>query len=213
MNQIILNTIKAEYETTDLSLDDIAAKYSVTVKELKGSNRWKKNLLAPKTKAEKKAHIPTHIDILANTDIIANDDLLLVSDPDPDSHMDAKVVREMTDELKTDLILQASQEVQKGNIPELPTELKDGFEGLRRLDTALQEQAHTLIKKVGSAIESIDETDTKALRDLAAIHTTIRDSYFNSKNTMVSIINGDVTQNNNTQNNLLSMIAEVESDC
>lgn len=213
MNQIILNTIKAEYETTDLSIDEIAAKYNVTIKDLKGSNRWKKNLLAPKTKQEKKAHLPTHIDLVATSDIVANDDLLLGPDPDPESHMDAQIVRELTDDLKTDLIIKASQDVQEGKIPELPAELKDGFEGLRRLDVALQEQAHKLIVKVGVSIDSIDETDTKALRDLAAVHTSIRDSYFNSKNTMVSIINGDITQNNNTQNNLLSVIAEAESDC
>lgn len=213
MNKIILDKLKLEFETTDISLDGIASKYNIDTKQLKGSNKWRKNILNPKTKAEKKAHIDTHIDLLSTVEIVACDELLLAPDPDKDSLMDAKIVRELTDELATDLILQASKEVIEGNIPQLPEELKDGFVGLRKLDKTLQEQAHTFLMHINHHLTAIDVGDTKSLRDLAAIHTSIRDSYFNSKNTMISVINGDVTQTNNTMNNLVGFLAEVESDC
>jgi len=214
MNQIMINQVKIEFETSELTLDELCSKYNCTTKDLKGSNRWKKNLLKPKTKYEKKAHLNTHIDIVASADeIVTNNDLLVGPDPDPESLMDAKITHELTDELRTELILKASQDMIAGEQPQLPKDMKDGFDGLRRLDTTLQDQAQKLIKRVDTALDAIDDTDTKSLRDLAAIHTGIRDSYFNSKNTMVSIINGGVTQNNNQINNLVTFLAGVESDC
>lgn len=213
MNKIVLDRLKAEYETTPLTVNELATKYKIDIKDLKGSNKWKKNILEPKTKAEKKEHLPTHIDIVATSDIIVNDSLLIAPDPDPESNMDATIAVELTDALATDLIVKAGVDVLAGKTPELPKELKDGFDGLRRLDTTLQEQAHTLIRTIDTHLAAIDVGDTRALRDLAVIHTSIRDSYFNSKNTMISVINGDVTQTNNTMNNLAGFLAEVESDC
>lgn len=211
MNKVILDKLKVEYETTDLSLDEIATKYNVDIKDLKGSAKWKKNLLEPKTKTEKKVHLPSHIDIVVQADIVTNDKLLEMSDPDPDSHMDAKVVRELTDDLATDLIYKASKDIIEGKIPQLPTELKDGFEGLRKLDTSLQEQAHKLVDTIGTHLQAIDVGDTKALRDLAAVHTALRDSYFNSKNTMISVINGDVVQGD--KNELATLLNGIVDDC
>lgn len=211
MNKVILDKLKTEYETTDLSLDEIATKYNVDVKDLKGSAKWKKNLLEPKTKTEKKAHLPSHIDIVVQADIVTNDKLLEISDPDPDSHMDAKVVRELTDDLATDLIYKASKDIIEGKIPQLPTELKDGFEGLRTLDKSLQEQAQTLVNTIGTHLQAIEVGDTKALRDLAAVHTALRDSYFNSKNTMISVINGDVVQGD--KNELATLLNGIVDDC
>ena len=211
MNKVILDKLKTEYETTDLSLDEIATKYNVDVKDLKGSAKWKKNLLEPKTKTEKKVHLPSHIDILVQADIVTNDKLLEISDPDPDSHMDAKVVRELTDDLATDLIYKASKDIIEGKIPQLPTELKDGFEGLRKLDVALQTQAQTLVSTIDVHLQAIEVGDTKALRDLAAVHTALRDSYFNSKNTMISVINGDVVQGD--KNELATLLNGIVDDC
>ena len=211
MNKVILDKLKTEYETTDLSLDEIATKYNVDVKDLKGSAKWKKNLLEPKTKTEKKVHLPSHIDILVQADIVTNDKLLEISDPDPDSHMDAKVVRELTDDLATDLIYKASKDIIGGKIPQLPTELKDGFEGLRKLDVALQTQAQTLVSTIDVHLQAIEVGDTKALRDLAAVHTALRDSYFNSKNTMISVINGDVVQGD--KNELATLLNGIVDDC
>ena len=211
MNKVILDKLKVEFETSDLSLDEIATKYNVDIKDLKGSAKWKKNLLEPKTKTEKKAHLPSHIDIVVQADIVTNDKLLERSDPDPDSHMDAKVVRELTDDLATDLIYKASNDIMDGKAPQLPTELKDGFEGLRKLDTSLQEQAQLLVNTIGVHLQAIEVGDTKALRDLAAVHTALRDSYFNSKNTMISVINGDVVQGD--KNELATLLNGVVDDC
>lgn len=216
MNKMILAKLKSEFETTDITLDALATKYNVLVKDMKGCNRWRKNLLDPQNKAEVRAHIATHIDIVADIDpeeIVEDNMLLLTPDPNPDSSMDSYIVKELTEELSMELITQASRDIQTGNPPKLPAELKDSFKKLKKLDKLLQNQAINLVSQIDSHMQQIDIGDTKALRDLAAIHTSLRDSYFNSKNTMISVINGDVTQNNNTMNNLVGYLAEVQSDC
>lgn len=216
MNKMILDKLKLEYETTDITIDALATKYNVLVKDMKGCNRWQKNLLDPKTPVEIRAHIGTHLEIVADIDpedIIAEDKLLIAPNPDPDSSMDSFIVKELTEELSMELITQASRDIQQGKPPVLPTELKDSFKKLKKLDKLLQNQAINLVAQIDAHMQAIDVGDTKALRDLAAIHTGLRDSYFNSKNTMISVINGDVTQNNNTMNNLAGFLAEVQSDC
>lgn len=216
MNKMILDKLKLEYETTDITIDALATKYNVLVKDMKGCNRWRKNLLDPKTPVEVRAHIGTHIEIVAEIDpeeIIVDDKLLIAPNPDPNSSMDSYIVKELTEELSMELITQASRDIQQGKPPVLPTELKDSFKKLKKLDKLLQKQAINLVAQIDAHMQAIDVGDTKALRDLAAIHTGLRDSYFNSKNTMISVINGDVTQNNNTMNNLAGFLAEVQSDC
>lgn len=216
MNKMILDKLKLEYETTDITIDALATKYNVLVKDMKGCNRWRKNLLDPKTPVEVRAHIGTHIEIVAEIDpedIIVDDKLLIAPDPDPSSSMDSYIVKELTEELSMELITQASRDIQQGKPPVLPVELKDSFKKLKKLDKLLQTQAINLVAQIDAHMQAIDIGDTKALRDLAAIHTGLRDSYFNSKNTMISVINGDVTQNNNTMNNLAGFLAEVQSDC
>lgn len=216
MNKMILDKLKLEYETTDITIDTLATKYNVLVKDMKGCNRWQKNLLDPKTPVEVRAHIGTHLEIVAEIDpeeIIADDKLLIAPNPDPNSSMDSYIVKELTEELSMELITQASRDIQQGKPPVLPTELKDSFKKLKKLDKLLQTQAINLVAQIDEHMQAIDIGDTKALRDLAAVHTGLRDSYFNSKNTMISVINGDVTQNNNTMNNLAGYLAEVQSDC
>lgn len=216
MNKMILDKLKLEYETTDINIDALATKYNVLVKDMKGCNRWQKNLLDPKTPVEVRAHIGTHLEIVAEIDpeeIIADDKLLIAPNPDPNSSMDSYIVKELTEELSMELITQASRDIQQGKPPVLPTELKDSFKKLKKLDKLLQNQAINLVAQINTHMQAIDIGDTKALRDLAAVHTGLRDSYFNSKNTMISVINGDVTQNNNTMNNLAGYLAEVQSDC
>lgn len=216
MNKMILDKLKLEYETTDITIDALATKYNVLVKDMKGCNRWQKNLLDPKTPVEVRTHIGTHLEIVAEIDpeeIIADDKLLIAPNPDPNSSMDSYVVKDLTEELSMELITQASRDIQQGKPPVLPTELRDSFKKLKKLDKLLQNQAINLVAQIDAHMQAIDIGDTKALRDLAAVHTGLRDSYFNSKNTMISVINGDVTQNNNTMNNLAGYLAEVQSDC
>lgn len=216
MNKMILDKLKLEYETSDITIEALATKYNVLVKDMKGCNRWQKNLLDPKTPVEVRAHIGTHLEIVADIDpdeIITDDKLLLAPDPDPNSSMDSFIVKELTEELSMELITQASRDIQQGKQPVLPVELKDSFKKLKKLDKLLQNQAINLVAQINIHMQAIDIGDTKALRDLAAIHTGLRDSYFNSKNTMISVINGDITQNNNTMNNLAGFLAEVQSDC
>ena len=216
MNKMILDKLKLEYETSDITIEALATKYNVLVKDMKGCNRWQKNLLDPKTPVEVRAHIGTHLEIVAEIDpeeIIADDKLLIAPNPDPNSSMDSFIVKELTEELSMELITQASRDIQQGKPPVLPTELKDSFKKLKKLDKLLQNQAINLVAQIYAHMQAIDIGDTKALRDLAAVHTGLRDSYFNSKNTMISVINGDVTQNNNTMNNLAGYLAEVQSDC
>lgn len=216
MNKMILDKLKLEYETTDITIDALATKYNVLVKDMKGCNRWQKNLLDPKTPVEVRTHIGTHLEIVAEIDpeeIIAEDKLLIAPNPDPNSSMDSYVVKDLTEELSMELITQASRDIQQGKPPVLPTELRDSFKKLKKLDKLLQNQAINLVAQIDAHMQAIDIGDTKALRDLAAVHTGLRDSYFNSKNTMISVINGDVTQNNNTMNNLAGYLAEVQSDC
>lgn len=216
MNKMILDKLKLEYETSDITIEALATKYNVLVKDMKGCNRWQKNLLDPKTPVEVRAHIGTHLEIVADIDpedILEDDKLLIAPDPDPNSSMESFIVKELTEELSMELITQASRDIQQGKQPVLPTELKDSFKKLKKLDKLLQNQAIALVAQINNHMQAIDVGDTKALRDLAAIHTGLRDSYFNSKNTMISVINGDVTQNNNTMNNLAGFLAEVQSDC
>lgn len=216
MNKMILDKLKLEYETTDITIEALATKYNVLVKDMKGCNRWQKNLLDPKTPVEVRAHIGTHLEIVADIDpeeIVVDDKLLIAPNPDPNSSMDSYITKELTEELSMELITQASRDIQQGKPPVLPTELKDSFKKLKKLDKLLQNQAINLVAQIDAHMQAIDIGDTKALRDLAAIHTGLRDSYFNSKNTMISVINGDVTQNNNTMNNLAGYLAEVQSDC
>lgn len=213
MTKAILDKLQVEYETTDITIDSLCEKYQLDKTDLKGHQKWTRNLLTPKTKLQKKKHFDTHVDILSKVDIVEDQTILTTKDLDPEALVTDVVPIKLTEQLAIDLVIDASQAVQNGEIPRLPKDLKDGFEGLRKLDTKLQEQAEKLVNKIDEFIAELDTSDPKSLKDLIAAHTDIRNTYFNTKNTMVSIINGDVTQTNNVQNNLASFLAGVEDDC
>ena len=212
MTKVILNRLQAEYEATDISIEDLVTKYSLDLADVKGYKKWTKNLLNPQTRGEKSKHINTHIDIVAQADTIVVDETpLQIKDTRPEALNTDTVARTMTPKIAMDIIVDASKDIQDGKVPHLPRALKDGFDGLRRLDTKMQKQADRLIDKIDSFIDDVE--DSKSLKELINSHTDLRNTYFNQKNTMVNIINGDLTQTNNTQNNLASFIAEVEDDC
>lgn len=213
MNEIIRDRLKVEYETTDITYEELFNKYNIDSKKLKGYKSWTKNLLKPITKSEQRKHLDTHIDIVANNmdKVEVSEDILIVKDKDSKDLFATKKLDIEDKEVKTSIIHQASQDILEGKQAKLPQKLKDGYDGLRSLDTDMQNQAIALLRLIGTGIGNIDETDTKGIKELVTAHTSLRDSYFNSKNTMVSIINGDVT--NNTQTNLASFIQEAEDDC
>lgn len=212
MTKVILNRLQAEYEATDISIEDLVTKYSLDLADVKGYKKWTKNLLNPQTRGEKSKHLNTHIDIVAQADTIVVDETpLQMKDTRPEALNTDTVVRTMTPKIAMDIIVDASKDIQEGKVPHLPQVLKEGFDGLRRLDTKMQKQADRLIDKIDSFIDDVE--DSKSLKELINSHTDLRNTYFNQKNTMVNIINGDLTQTNNTQNNLASFIAEVEDDC
>lgn len=213
MTKAILDKLQIEYETTDITIDSLCEKYSLDKADLKGHQKWTRNLLEPKTKLQKKKHFDTHVDILSKVEIVEDHTILTTKDLDPDALVTDVVPVKLTEGLSIDLIMEASQAAMKGEVPRLPKELKDGFDGLRKLDTKMQEQAKRLVNKIDEFIAELDTSDPKSLKDLIAAHTDIRNTYFNTKNTMVSIINGDVTQTNNVQNNLANFLAGVEDDC
>ena len=212
MTKVILNRLQAEYEATDISIEDLVAKYSLDIADVKGYKKWTKNLLNPQTRGEKAKHLNTHIDIVAQADTIVVDETpLQMKDTRPEALNTDTVTKLMTPKIAMDVIVEASKDMQEGKVPHLPQVLKDGLDGLRRLDTKMQRQADRLIDKIDSFIDDVE--DSKSLKELINSHTDLRNTYFNQKNTMVNIINGDLTQTNNTQNNLASFIAEVDDDC
>lgn len=212
MTKVILNRLQAEYEATDISIEDLVAKYSLDIADVKGYKKWTKNLLNPQTRGEKSKHLNTHIDIVAKADTIVVDETpLQMKDTRPEALNTDTVTKFMTPKIAMDVIVEASKDLQEGKVPRMPQVLKDGFDGLRRLDTKMQRQADRLIDKIDSFIDDVE--DSKSLKELINSHTDLRNTYFNQKNTMVNIINGDLTQTNNTQNNLANFIAEVEDDC
>lgn len=215
VNDIILKKLELEYSTTDIDFDSLFAKYKVDPSDVKDHKKWKKNLLTPKTKKEKKKHLTSHINVVANSEeIIEDNSAVLVPDPESEQHFAPLIEKELKDEEKTDLLLEASQAVIKGETPKLPTDLKKGVEGLRLLDTNLQNQAKNLLELIGESIDSIDIIDTRAIRDLTEAHVKLRDTYFNSKNPMINVVYGDLQQDNSQINNTLAQIIQgVEDDC
>lgn len=214
MNDLIYDKLKLEYETTGIELEDLLNKYEFTEKDLKGCKSWEKNVLFPKTPKEKNKHINTHIDVIANNidKVKTSDDMLLVPDPDSEAHFAPLIKEDLTKKKAVDIITQASQDIQNGEDAVIPKQLSDGFDGLRKLDIKMQMQATKLISSIDVTLDALDKDDAKGLKALVEAHTALRNSYFNSKNTMVNIINGDVTQNN-TENSLQAFLAEVEDDC
>lgn len=214
MNELIYNKLKAEYETTDISYEDLFSKYSIDKAKVKNYKSWTKNLLSPRKYKEKVKHLNTHMDIVAaNIDKVEVDDtLVLVPDKDSTKKFEPLIAKEIMEKDEIELIHKASQEIISTGTATLTKELKDGFDGLRRLDKLMQDQAVTLVETIGTAITTVDTENTKGVLDLVKAHTTLRDTYFNSKNTMVNIINGDVN-NTSTTNNLAQILNEVEDDC
>ena len=184
MTKKLLATIKAEFEYTDATIDDLTLKYSCNTKELKGYTKWKKN---PEC---------NNIRLIYET----------IYTPKIEEHLELTV-----EEIETEIIATANDIKQHKpvTIDSVPKQARDGFEGLRLLDTKLQAQALTLLTTIDAQLHNIETA--KDVRDLVASHTAIRDSYFNTKAPMVNILNGDVINGN--KNELAELLDGTADDC
>jgi len=187
MTKALLNNIKIEFEQTELSIEDILQKYSCTTKDLKGYTTWTKH---PENSIE------SNIKLVYETLYSPNIEDYLEQDIET---IEADIVS-VANDIKT------SKQV---DINTLPKQARDGFEGLRLLDTKMQTQALTLLTTIDQMINNVETA--KDVRDLVASHTAIRDSYFNTKAPMVNIMNGDVVQGN--KNELATLLEGTPDDC
>lgn len=187
MTKALLNNIKIEYEQTEATIEDLTHKYSCTTKDLKGYTTWVKH---PEDSLE--SSIKLVYETLYTPDI---EDYL---EKDPEV-IEAEIMSTANE-------IKSSNPVQ---IEALPKQARDGFEGLRLLDTKLQSQALTLLTTIDMMVHNVETA--KDVRDLVASHTAIRDSYFNTKAPMINILNGDVTTGN--QSGLADLLEGVPDDC
>lgn len=197
MTKALLRTIQAEYEHTDATIDSLCAKYNCTTKDLRGYTTWNKNIVA---------ELDTSIKLVYETVYAPQHDIgLEIEDEEDDTPPPSKEVIEAE-------IIHTAKEIRHNTPPkisELPKVARDGFEGLRLLDTQLQTQALRLLSKIDEMLDSCETT--RDVKDLVTSHTAIRDSYFNTKAPMINILNGDVVQGD--KNELATFLNGVDDDC
>ena len=196
MTKALLRTIQAEYEHTEATIDSLCAKYNCTTKDLKGYTTWNKNIVS---------ELDTSIKLVYETIYAPQHEILDIEDEDdnepipPIEVIEAEIVH-TAEEIRNNKPMDAAS---------LPKAARDGFEGLRLLDTQLQSQA---IRLLGKLDEMLDYCETpRDVKDLVTSHTAIRDSYFNTKAPMINILNGDVVQGD--KNELATLLNGVDDDC
>ena len=196
MTKALLRTIQAEYEHTEATIDSLCAKYNCTTKDLKGYTTWNKNIVS---------ELDTSIKLVYETIYAPQHEILDIEDEDdnepipPIEVIEAEIVH-TAEEIRNNKPVDAAS---------LPKAARDGFEGLRLLDTQLQSQA---IRLLGKLDEMLDYCETpRDVKDLVTSHTAIRDSYFNTKAPMINILNGDVVQGD--KNELATLLNGVDDDC
>ena len=196
MTKALLRTIQAEYEHTEATIDSLCAKYNCTTKDLKGYTTWNKNIVSK---------LDTSIKLVYETIYAPQHEILDTEDEDdnepipPIEVIEAEIVH-TAEEIRNNKPVDATS---------LPKAARDGFEGLRLLDTQLQSQA---IRLLGKLDEMLDYCETpRDVKDLVTSHTAIRDSYFNTKAPMINILNGDVVQGD--KNELATFLNGVDDDC
>lgn len=187
MTKVLLRTIQAEFEHTEATIQSLCDKYGCTTKDLTGYTRWSKNSLKTVDTAIK---------------------LVYENIYSPNIEDDAELTAE---DIEQAIIVTAEEIRSSKPVTEdsLPKAARDGFEGLRLLDTKMQTQALNLLSKIDEMIDSCETA--KDVRDLVASHTGIRDSYFNTKAPMINILNGDVVHGD--KNELATLIDGIEDDC
>ena len=187
MTKALLNNIKIEYEQTESSIEDLLLKYSCKTKDLKGYTTWTKH---PKNSTE------SNIKLIYETLYSPKLENYLEQDIET---IEAEIVN-IANDIKTNKPV---------DIDTLPKQARDGFEGLRKLDTKMQTQTLTLLTTIDQMVHNVETA--KDVRNLVTSHTTIRNSYFNTKAPMINILNGDVVQGNN--NELATLLEGTPDDC
>lgn len=196
MTKALLRTIQAEYEHTEATIDSLCAKYNCTTKDLKGYTTWNKNIVS---------ELDTSIKLVYETIYAPQHEILDTEDEDdnepipPIEVIEAEIVH-TAEEIRNNKPVDAAS---------LPKVARDGFEGLRLLDTQLQSQAIRLLGKLDEMLDYCETT--RDVKDLVTSHTAIRDSYFNTKAPMINILNGDVVQGD--KNELATLLNGVDDDC
>lgn len=222
MTKAILQIIEAEYSYSEATIDSLCDKYGCTTKELKGYTTWRKNYLEPtKTKNKKQTdgYVKLVYETLYSPDITHEEDQLQTSIGLEANIGPLEVEAELVDDslltddrFDRDIIHQTADRIlhrQPVTKLELPQKLQDGFEGLRKLDSRLQEQSLRFLDAIELMLVEIETP--KDLRDLAAVHTSIRDVYFNTKSPMINILNGDV--NYGAKSELATLLEGAADDC
>ena len=224
MTRSLLRTIQAEYEHTNATIGMLCEKYDCITKDLKGYTTWKKTVLSEDDTIIKQVYNKYTEQVPAidesEVDIVTQDDYSDIEIPIiPDEieeleELEAESIQEMTpEEIKSEVVSIAA-DISAGKAVEVvqpaqPSQLQQSLEGMRKLDVKMQAQALKLLGKIGKMADSCETA--KDIKDLIQAHTSIRDSYFNTKAPMINILNGDVVHGDKSE--LATFIASIDDDC
>lgn len=221
MTRSLLRTIQAEYEHTNANIGMLCEKYDCTTKDLKGYTTWKKTVLSEDDTALKQVYnkYAEQVPAIEEQDVIGdtNDDFSDIELPSAEDKEEQEedvgdtVVIEMTpEEIKSEVVSIAA-DISAGKVIDVsqPSQLQQSLEGMRKLDVKMQAQALRLLGKIDTLVEECETA--RDIKDLIQAHTSIRDSYFNTKAPMINILNGDVVQGDKSE--LATFISSVDDDC
>ena len=221
MTRSLLRTIQAEYEHTNANIGMLCEKYDCTTKDLKGYTTWKKTVLSEDDTVLKQVYnkYAEQVPAIEEQDVIGdtNDDFSDIELPSTEGKEEQEedvgdtVVIEMTpEEIKSEVVSIAA-DISAGKVIDVsqPSQLQQSLEGMRKLDVKMQAQALRLLGKIDTMVEECETA--RDIKDLIQAHTSIRDSYFNTKAPMINILNGDVVQGDKSE--LATFISSVDDDC
>ena len=221
MTRSLLRTIQAEYEHTNANIGMLCEKYDCTTKDLKGYTTWKKTVLSEDDTVLKQVYnkYAEQVPAIEEQDVIGdtNDDFSDIELPSTEDKEEQEedvgdsIVIEMTpEEIKSEVVSIAA-DISAGKVIDVsqPSQLQQSLEGMRKLDVKMQAQALRLLGKIDTLVEECETA--RDIKDLIQAHTSIRDSYFNTKAPMINILNGDVVQGDKSE--LATFISSVDDDC
>lgn len=219
MTRSLLRTIQAEYEHTNANIGMLCEKYDCTTKDLKGYTTWKKTVLSEDDTVLKQVYnkyteqVPAieEQEVIGDTDDDFSDIELPSTEDKEEEDIGDSIVIEMTpEEIKSEVVSIAA-DISAGKVIDVsqPSQLQQSLEGMRKLDVKMQAQALRLLGKIDTLVEECETA--RDIKDLIQAHTSIRDSYFNTKAPMINILNGDVVQGDKSE--LATFISSVDDDC